>query len=270
MPEPPPGSSGRLQAARRAPEAPGRRSPRTGPARERCLLVAAVLSLFVGGYFLIAWAVDPCAARSLRTPLDDRIPFVPESVFVYLVVYPGALFPVFVVRSAPLLRRVATSYALTILLAFACFLALPVTSVGLRAGLEGLGDGFAVWAVRMLYALDPPTNLFPSLHLALVTLAVLSARKAGALYGGAPFLVVAGVSVSICTVKQHFWLDGVAGLALAATVYALLLRGLDLGGVSARELRYSWRGSVAYLAAVAALYLLGYAAYRAGLSPPSG
>jgi membrane-associated phospholipid phosphatase len=83
---------------------------------------------------------------------------------------------------------------------------------------------FSRWAVSTLYAIDPPFNLFPSLHLSIALLAASAAWKARRAYGAAALTSLAPVAASICTVKQHFVLDGIGGAALAAVVHAVVLR----------------------------------------------
>jgi membrane-associated phospholipid phosphatase len=213
----------------------------------------ALVALFIVGYFGVGRCVDPSRARTLFTPLDIRIPFVPASVWVYLYVFPAALVPLFVVRCERLFRRTMLAYACVIVTSLACFAAFPVTSLGLRVDAATLDvSRFTPWAVATLYALDPPFNLFPSLHLSIATLAACSAWKARSSYGAAAFLGAALVGISICTVKQHFVADGIGGVALALLAHTLILRTYrpEAGTLSA----YSWRGPAAFVALLAAVY----------------
>jgi hypothetical protein len=230
--------------------------------------MTGLVAFFCAGYFAIGLSGDPYQAHSLRTSLDDRIPFIAESVFVYAAVYVAALFPLFVVRCPRLLRRVALAYTIAMGVAFVCFMVFPVTSVHLRPNIGvWQPDRFTVWGLKTLYALDPPMNLFPSLHLAIALLAALSSWKARVVYWGIPFVAVGAISASICTVKQHFWVDGAAGIALAGAAYALILRSHDTDGQRREELAYTWRGPAAYLVLLISLYLGCYVAFRGDLRP---
>ncbi len=234
----------------------------------RAVQVAGIVLLFVGGYFTIGLSADPIGAGSLHTPLDDRIPFVAESIFVYASVYVSVFFPAFVVRCPRLFQRVTLAYVVVIVIALTCFVCFPVTSAGLRPDMEGLDPTrFSEWGIKTLYGLDPAVNLFPSLHVAVATLAVLSSWKARARYGGIPLIALAAITVSTCTVKQHFWIDGVAGIVLAGAVYAVTLRPFDTAGSSREELAHSWRGPLAFLALLISGYLGAYVAFAAGLEP---
>jgi len=227
----------------------------------RAALTLCVVAFFLVGYFGVGRSVDPARARQLGTALDDRIPFIAASIWVYLCVFPAALFPLFVVRCPHLFRRTLLAYALAIAVSVVLFLAMPVTSAGLRANRDTLDvSRFSPWAVSVLYRTDPPFNLFPSLHLSIAALAALSAGKARRIYGAAAFVGVGLVGVSICTVKQHFIVDGLGGAALAALVYAAVLRPYE--PPPGTDPAYDWRGPAAYAGLLLAVYAGTYAGFR--------
>lgn len=220
------------------------------------------MAFFVIGYFAVARNIDPARALDLGTALDARIPFVARSVWVYLWVFPASLLPLFLVRCPRLFRRTIVAYGVAIAVSLVVFAAFPFTSVGLRADRAALDvTRFSPWGVSVLYRLDPPFNLFPSLHLSIAALAALSAWKARRLYGAAAFAGVAAIGASICTVKQHFVLDGLGGLALAAVVYAIVLS--PYAPPPATDPAYGWRGPAAYAALLAAVQAGFYAAFLA-------
>lgn len=230
---------------------------------ERAVLTLAVVGLFIVGYFTVGRSLDPARAHSLATPLDRRIPFIASTVWIYLWVFPATLVPVFFVRCRDLFRRTVLAYAAVISISLVCFVAFPVTSLGLRVDLTTIDvTHFSPWAVSVVYALDPPFNLFPSLHLSTATIAAFSAWKARRSWGAAMFAGVALIGVSICTVKQHFLVDGIAGVALAAAAYAAFMRRYrqDPGTDPA----YSWRGPALFFALVLAVYIGLYVAFRRG------
>jgi hypothetical protein len=234
--------------------------------RERAALTGAVLAFFLVGYFAIGWLSDPARARSLALPLDARVPFVLGTVIVYWSVLPMGLLPIFVVRDPGLFRRVALAYALAIGASFACFLTFPVTALGFRPdGAAYAGQGFAGWLLRLLHFLDPPMNLFPSLHLALSTLAALAALRVRASFGTAALAWAACILVSVCTTKQHYALDAAAGVALAGSAH------LGLVARAAQELpgepSFGARGVALFAALVALFYGALYGAYLVGLAP---
>jgi hypothetical protein len=233
---------------------------------ERVVIGAGLLLYAFCGYFWIGASVDLASAASLATPLDARIPFVPESIYLYAAVYVLITLPVFVIESPALFRRAALAYALIVTVCLVCFRLYPVSGAELRPALETVeASPFVLWGLRLNYGLDPPVNLFPSLHLAGATIAAFAAGRARRAYGLAAAVPVVVVAISVCTVKQHFWVDAVAGVALAAVSHAALLRPFEIPpGEHPSRGPASLAGFVALLAACyGALYL----AYRAGLEP---
>jgi membrane-associated phospholipid phosphatase len=231
--------------------------------KERAAIVALVFAPYVAGYFFIGWVSDPERARSLATPLDAAIPFVPETIFLYAWLFTAMLFPLFAVRSPALFRRVGLAYAAVVAACLATFEVYPVTSADLRPAVGALDPSrFAEWGVKLVYTLDPPVNLFPSLHLAIATLAALSAWKARPAYGAIGLVWVVLIAVSVSTVKQHFLADSVAGAALAVAAYAAIIR--PYGRVPVEESAYGWGGPALYLVFHALFYATAYAVFRAG------
>lgn len=206
---------------------------------------------------------DPASAHEMRTAWDARIPFVASTIWIYLWVFPASLLPLFLIRCPRLFRRTILAYAIVIAVSLAIFAAWPVTSRSLRADAASLDTTrISSWAVAVVYRLDPPYNLFPSLHLSIAALAALSAWKASKTYGAAVAVGVVLIGVSICTVKQHFVLDGLSGLALAGVVHAAVLR--PYAPPPDAPPAYGWRGPAAYLGLMAAVYAGFVAAFVLG------
>ena len=232
--------------------------------------VAARLAVAVGifialflAYNVVARILGPGRAHSLRTPLDDSIPFVPQTVYLYSAVYTAMLLPLFTIRCPDLFRRAVLAYLVVIAVSLVCFAAYPVTAIGFRPADATIDTtSFYGWGVRLTYAVDPPYNLFPSLHLSIAVTAAIAAWKARPAFGVMAGAIATGIGVSITTMKQHFVADGVGALLVSVTVWALLLRPYvrDPDGRSA----WSWRGPLSYLAFHASVYAALYAAYRAG------
>ena len=232
-----------------------------GRVGERATLTIGVLVLWLIGYFGVGFCVDPSRARELGTTLDGRIPFVARSVWVYLGVFPASLLPLFVVRCPRLFRRATLSYAIAIAVSLIVFAAMPLTSTGFRIDRSGLDVArFSPWAVSVLYDLDPRFNLFPCLHLSIAVLAAWAAWTARRAYGAAAFAGVALIAASILTVKQHFVLDGVGGVALAAIIHAVVLRRYR--PTPGTDPAYGWRGPAAYAALLAVVYAGLYVGFR--------
>lgn len=232
----------------------------------RTFVAMAVLGYFAAGVAVIGAISANVPVHRLTTSFDAAIPFVPWTIFIYSWAYTLGLYPLFVVRCPRLFRRVALAYVTVLTVQFFCFLIFPVTSLGLRADPSMLDlSTFAGWGVRITYAIDPPYNLFPSMHVSLALVGAYSAWKASRLYGSLAAIVTAGIVLTICTTKQHYVIDGVVGLALGALVSRLVLEPYEAEGVPMHERRYGAAGAAAYFAFHAAFYLAFYVAFRAGL-----
>jgi hypothetical protein len=203
-----------------------------------------LLLLFGSGYFGIGFLTDPARTYSLAIPFDLALPFKAAWIWVYIWVIPAAVAPVFLVKSQPLYRRAIIAYALTIAIACLVFLVFPVSTSGLRAQATLDIAQFSDRMVAVLYRVDPATNAFPSLHLALVTLAALAAWKASRMMGLILGLSVPMVAIAVLLVKQHFILDAVTGIGLALLIGAPLIAAYR--SASGETIGYSWRGPAAF------------------------
>jgi membrane-associated phospholipid phosphatase len=238
-------------------------------ALERASIVAGIIAFYTAGYFGVGLSTDPTKTDELATPADGLIPFIASSVWVYLGVFPIAFAPVFLVKSPLLFRRAALAYVMAIAVSLICFRAFPVSATKLRAAPSVLDVGEpSEWVVSLLYCIDPPYNLFPSLHVSIAFLAAYSTWKASRGWGAALFVTAGLISVAVCTVKQHFLLDVLGGLALSTFAAGLFLRlyRSSIGDAPT----YSWRGPAAYLAFVIAFYGGLYAAFRVSPAAPCG
>lgn len=231
------------------------------------MLSGAVVTFFLVGYFGVGFlATEPADAHSLATPLDAAIPFLLASVVIYWSILPMALLPLFVVRDPAIFRRVALAYAVTIALALATFVVFPVTSQGFRPDAQSYSSaGFAGWLLQLLYLLDPPMNLFPSLHLALAFLAALAARHVSRGLGALAVAWTVCIAVSVCTTKQHVVVDVAAGIALGGVAHlAFVASSKTTAPASAM---FGAPGLALFGALVALFYAGLYGAYKVGVAP---
>ena len=100
------------------------------------------------------------------------------------------------------------------------FLCYPTTLV--RPAVEG--EGIFYDAIRFLYKIDAPTNLFPSIH-CLVSwfcfIGIISDIKIPKWYKVMSFLIALAVFVSTLTTRQHVIVDVVGGVVLAQICYLI-------------------------------------------------
>ncbi|MEZ4267589.1 MAG: phosphatase PAP2 family protein [Myxococcota bacterium] len=231
-------------------------------------LSLAVSVAAMAPFFLLGLATDPAIARRLDTPLDHAIPFLPWTVWIYSLVYTSVFLPVFVVRCPRLFRRVIAAYVLTMAGSLVVYWLFPVTAVGFRPAADSVAtDTFLGWATWLTFTLDPPVNLFPSMHLAAAIIAALAAFTARPAYGAFAAVYAAAIAVTICTMKQHYVADGLAAVALALLVWRVAIAGYGESAPAASDRAAPWPALVAYVLFQAAFYGVFYAYWRLAVAP---
>jgi membrane-associated phospholipid phosphatase len=169
--------------------------------------------LIVGAYQFYFWCQRNVLfkPRVFRSPVDDLIPYLPEWVRIYsLLYYPAILYVNVVLKTAEQFTRVAFSYLLLLALQALSFIVFPVrTPHHWRPAQErsGCSESFLAFVQRY----DAPTNSFPSMHTsdAMVTAPYLYGHI-GPLAFAFPFLI----GLSCVFTKQHYLVDVPAGAGL--------------------------------------------------------
>jgi len=184
----------------------------TGDQLKRAGWIACALCVFQT-YFVVAAAIPAQRALTLSSSVDRLIPLVPAWAYVYGAIYSVAVVPLFIVRDARVLRRVALGFMAINLFAGLVFLAYPTRMerpawIGLPAG------SFTQWSMGLIYALDPPVNCFPSLHVANAFYVGTVARSFDRRVGRWMFALAVLIASSTLLVKQHYLLDVVSGALL--------------------------------------------------------
>ena len=178
---------------------------------ERRLLVGLAATVYLLVYFSLNHEPEGGPARQLETAFDRAMPFQTAWIYVYSLAYPCCLTPAFVVGDRARFRTVAAAFVISILLAGATFVVLPVTMPrpAIPAGATGR------WLLELTWRLDGPYNCFPSLHVGLDVLAAICCFGTNGAAGLFVGILAALITLSTMLVKQHFVLDAVGGVLLA-------------------------------------------------------
>jgi len=193
------------------------------PSREILFLYLG-LSLLLDILFIVVyggsnWLTSHRAEHfNLYSSWELDIPLIPAMIFPYLSISLFFLLPLFVLQRTKMLL-LARRMAGAIVIAGAIFNLVP-TELGFQRSLE---TSAAYPQFQLIYLLDQPHNLFPSLHVALssVVLATLLACVS-------TWLRVVFLSwwlllcLSVILVHQHHLIDIAGGLILAWLVCQLL------------------------------------------------
>ncbi|MBI2945563.1 MAG: phosphatase PAP2 family protein [Candidatus Wallbacteria bacterium] len=178
---------------------------------EKLWLSLAGLAEYLLGYFgANAFTVGRQAA-TLETELDRMIPFVVPWVFVYSLAYPLCFAPAVFVADPRRCRTVFVAFTLAMTMGVFTFVVYPVVMPRPPLPENATGGGL----LALTWSIDKPYNCFPSLHVALDTLAALATYPSNPKAGLAVGIVAVLISLSTMFVKQHYWLDVVSGFAVA-------------------------------------------------------
>ena len=158
--------------------------------------------------------------RDWTTAIDRATPFLPWTVSVYFLCF--LFWSVTYIICARQEKSNAYRFFRADFLAKAvcliCFIFLPTTNIRPPVTGDSLWDG----AMRFLYRIDAPVNLFPSIHCLVSWLCWAGVRSRKDLphwYRCFSFWMAAAVCVSTLTTKQHVLWDVAGGIALAEFSY---------------------------------------------------
>ncbi len=152
---------------------------------------------------------------SVTTGLDALIPVIPAAVTVYVFAYITWLvgYSVIARDGKSLCYEVFSGELIAKLLTMVCFLVIPT----IMERPEIPGDDVFSRMLRLIYYLDTPDNLFPSVHCLenwFVFRGVLRCKKAGSGWKIAAGVAMVLVFASTVLVKQHVVLDIVGAIAI--------------------------------------------------------
>ena len=161
-----------------------------------------------------------------QTSIDYHIPFIPQ----FIVIYDSWSFLLFalgiylIVKDPDGFRR----YMWTILLTFftaTAFCALVPNGQDLRPAVMEQHK-FFTWMVQYTYSLDTNTNVFPSVHVLGVLAALFAIWHTPGMkkWTWREFSLIYGILIIASTlfVKQHAFIDVLAGLFLGAIGYVVV------------------------------------------------
>ena len=169
---------------------------------------------------LVYYATKPFTTAGsfhcLATRLDEAIPLCPAFLSVYALAFVqwGLGYVMAARESRELCWRMAAGDIAAKLLCGVCFFVYPTTMIQP----EITGSGFWAVLLRMLYAVDNPTSIFPSIHCLeswVCCRTALRMKTASPAYKIGMTVFSLLVFASTVLVKQHVLWDIPAGIAAA-------------------------------------------------------
>lgn len=174
--------------------------------------------VYFGSKLLMAGAYH----HNLETAWDLAIPFLPWTVSIYVgtFLYWAISFLLILRSGTENAFRFLCAHCMSLLIALVFFLLLPTTNT--HPQIEG--GGLWNFGMRLIYALDTPDNLFPSLHCELSWLCFQGLKKVENVPTGGKRLALIFsllIFVSTLTTKQHILLDVFGGWLIAEISFRL-------------------------------------------------
>lgn len=156
----------------------------------------------------------------MALPIDDLFPFLPWTIVIYFGCF--LFWAVNYILASMESREDSDRFFLADLLSKLVCLLVFVFFPATMERPEVTGSDIFSQLVRILYWLDPPTSLFPSIHCInswLCWIVVRRSRRIPRFYKWFSFLFAIAVCVSTLTVRQHVFVDTVSGVLLAEVCY---------------------------------------------------
>jgi membrane-associated phospholipid phosphatase len=190
-------------------------------------LLAVGLSI---GFYALDWynAARLAAGRrfwELGFAWEERVPLVPEWVWIYFLYFPGCLLPLLlseIRRDIALFRRTAVGFALQFAVAYPFYL-LPVRMRQPVIEPTTVSEE----ALRWFYSIDPGFNVFPSLHVAnMAYVASIFTTLRGSYRAAGAWMLCLLIAISTMLVKQHYFVDLPAGALLGVWAERVAFRSV--------------------------------------------
>ena len=193
---------------------------------------ASTAAITVGGLALHL-AIQRLAPPPLWRPgpaLVDVTPFLPWSIWIYLL-----FFPFLVLAGARQPRegwlRLLAAWTLASVASWTLILLVPVTFP--RPDPATLEPLYA-WVFARVYGVDAAHVTFPCLHSAVTWISWHALRDRGPRLRTALFVLAVAITLSTMTTRQHLVTDNAAGLAIA---WACARTVMPRGGMQSDERR---------------------------------
>ncbi|MBB3069887.1 uncharacterized membrane protein HdeD (DUF308 family) [Paenibacillus baekrokdamisoli] len=191
---------------------------------KRFLPLTSMLIFPVMGWLYALTNNSSSQVYSLMTDLDRAFPFVkifvlPYSIWIF---YLYACLVYFFMKDPALYARTLITYVICALFCYGVYMVFQTTVP--RPAIEGTDPITRLLA--FVYGRDQPYNCFPSIHCfssylvmkALYTSSFRNRLNQTLIYGMSSLIIM-----STFFIKQHVFLDAIAGILLAEVVYRLLV-----------------------------------------------
>jgi membrane-associated phospholipid phosphatase len=195
------------------------------PLIDRRLRAPAIL---VGGLLLVVLFAVPARVHLgeptilARSVVDDAIPFLDWTIWIYATYYPFLMAAVWLTRDDRLRSDAVYGMLLASALGLIIFTFWPTAITREDASLVGATG--LLW--RLLFSVDTMVNALPSMHVAHTCIAAVALASRSRRWRIIALAWAALIVLSTLTTKQHFAIDVPGGFALAALCFVLVRFGV--------------------------------------------
>ncbi|PIR94127.1 hypothetical protein COT97_03080 [Candidatus Falkowbacteria bacterium CG10_big_fil_rev_8_21_14_0_10_39_11] len=159
------------------------------------------------------------------TPIDNFIPFIPETIFVYVAIFILILIMPFLITDGIVFRRTILAGFLLLIFNIMIFVFFPTEYSARPDVAVTMGqDHWLYFAYKALHEADTESNCFPSMHVSIVTYITLITYKVKPRLFKVLCVFAFFIILSTLTTKQHYLWDVLGGVLLAVSIFAISLR----------------------------------------------
>jgi membrane-associated phospholipid phosphatase len=186
-------------------------------------------AIILGGLLLVALFAVPARlhmgepALLARSVVDDAIPFLDWTIWIYVSYYPFLIAAIWCPREDKPRSDAFYGILLTAAIGLIIFTFWP-TAIGRDFTSLAGATGF-LW--RALFSVDTTANALPSMHVAHTCLAAVALASRGRLWRILAPAWATLIVLSTLTTKQHYAIDVPAGFALAAICFVTVRRSVE-------------------------------------------
>ena len=174
-----------------------------------------------GGYQLYFWVQRNnlhIPARCMVLGIDDRIPFLPVMVWFYSLLY-FIMIGVTIISIRDLAHGVHLIFGALMLVATGAVIYYLYPTAVPDSYREFEVNSLSTRYLAFIQSMDNERNAFPSMHCAIATYIGLTVSTVPTIGTWLGFGYIAIIAISCVTVKQHVFIDTVAGIALGSVIF---------------------------------------------------
>jgi membrane-associated phospholipid phosphatase len=147
-------------------------------------------------------------------PIDVAMPFLPVTFAIYLSDYVLAILVIFMLTGRSEMHAFARMAFTLLILSGLVFLLFPTTYP--RPVYPSVENRFIQLLMDIVRGADTPLNCFPSMHVAITAVCAYAVSHKGKTIAVGFWLWGLTIFVSTLTTKQHYFVDILGGLGVAA------------------------------------------------------